>query len=335
MTTVSVSGGGGYVGSVLVPLLLAGGHRVRVLDLFLFGEQTLPAHPMLEIHRGDIRDDTAVSRWLSGSDVAIHLAGIANDPSCALDRALSWDINVGGSSTIIDAARRSGVRLFVYTSSASVYGRAEDRPVDEESPTAPITVYGETKLRTEELLRAAAGPDFRPVIIRPAALYGYSPRLRLDLTVNLFANHAVHRGAVTVFGGAQLRPTLHVADLCRLILALLRNSWQAQHCAVFNAGNENSTVQQIASRVVDAVNSRLGTAHSRATVSTVASDDQRSYAIDSTAVRRILGFRPARAMEAGVDGLCDAFSRDLVPDPLDDDRYYNVRRVQRLLGSLS
>src|SRR5690242_13508613 len=116
MTTVSISGGGGYVGSVLAPLLLAQGYRVRVLDLFLFGDRTLPEHPMLEIHKGDVRDEVAVDRWISGADAVVHLAGIANDPSCALDRTLSWDINVAGSATVIDAARRAGVRLFVYLS---------------------------------------------------------------------------------------------------------------------------------------------------------------------------------------------------------------------------
>jgi nucleoside-diphosphate-sugar epimerase len=335
MTTVAVSGGAGYVGSVLVPMLLARGYRVRVLDVLLFGEGTLPAHSLLEVLRGDVRDEALVGRWALGADAVIHLAGIANDPSCALEPALSWDVNVTGTRNVVTAARRAGARRFVLASSASVYGIADERPVDETSPLKPITVYGETKQHSEELVRSAAGGAMTAVALRPAALYGYAPRQRLDLTVNLLTSHAVNRGGVEVFGGEQLRPTLHVADLCDLLLSALDRPAHESGMRVFNAARENAAVSEIAQRVVGAVNARRGAGTALATLSTTPSDDRRSYAVDSTEARRTLGFVPRRSLEGAVAELCAAFDDGLLPDPLTDDRYFNVTRTRGSLGRLT
>ncbi|MGW2380930.1 NAD-dependent epimerase/dehydratase family protein [Streptomyces sp. NPDC001658] len=335
LTTVAVSGGAGYVGSVLVPMLLARGYRTRVLDLLLFGEDTLAAHPLLEVHRADVRDRAPVERWASGADAVIHLAGIANDPSCALNPSLSQEVNVTGTHNVVTAARRAGAERFVLVSSASVYGIANDGPVHETSTLKPITVYGETKARAEDIVRGEAAGAMTALALRPAALYGYAPRQRLDLTVNLLTNHAVNRGGVEVFGGEQLRPTLHVADLCDLLLAALEHPLRDTGLAVFNAARENATVADIARRVVGAVNSRRGPAHALATLSTTPSDDRRSYAIDSTRAREALGFAPRRTLEGAVAELCAAFADGRLPRPLSDDRYFNVRRTQSSLGLLS
>jgi nucleoside-diphosphate-sugar epimerase len=335
LTTVAVSGGAGYVGSVLVPMLLARGYRTRVLDLLLFGEGTLAAHPLLEVHRGDVRDQALVERWASGADAVIHLAGIANDPSCALQPSLSQEVNVTGTHNVVTAARRAGAERFVLVSSASVYGIANDGPVHETSPLKPITVYGETKVQAEDIVRRRTGGSLTALAVRPAALYGYAPRQRLDLTVNLLTNHAVNRGGVEVFGGEQLRPTLHVADLCDLLLSALEHPLRETGLKVFNAARENATVAEIARRVVDAVNARRGPAHALATLSTTPSNDRRSYAIDSTQARRTLGFAPRRSLEGAVAELCAAFDDGRLPRPLSDDRYFNVRRTQRSLGLLT
>ncbi|OLE25800.1 MAG: hypothetical protein AUG49_09880 [Catenulispora sp. 13_1_20CM_3_70_7] len=308
-TTVTVTGGAGYVGSALVPLLLGQGHRVRVLDLFLFGENTLPAHPLLEIHRGDVRDGDAVRRAVRGADAVVHLAGIANDPSCELDPGLSQDVNVAGARMVIDAARSAGVRRFVYASSASVYGVAHDRAVAEDARTAPITVYGTTKLRVEQYLAGKVTSGFSAVAVRPAALYGYAPRQRLDLTVNLFVGQAVTRGEVTVFGGGQWRPTLHVLDLCDLLRTLLeRGPAHARELEIYNAAAENASVAQLADRVVTAVNRRYGRVRSRVVISAAPADDRRSYSIDSCRAAGALGFVPRRTIEDAADAL--AFPRD-------------------------
>jgi nucleoside-diphosphate-sugar epimerase len=335
LTTVAVSGGAGYVGSVLVPMLLARGYRTRVLDLLLFGEDTLAAHPLLEVHRGDVRDRALVERWAAGADAVIHLAGIANDPSCALQPSLSQEVNVTGTHHVVTAARRAGAERFVLVSSASVYGIANDGPVHERSPLKPITVYGETKAHAEDIVRGEAAGAMTALALRPAALYGYAPRQRLDLTVNLLTNHAVNRGGVEVFGGEQLRPTLHVADLCDLLLSALEHPLRETGLTVFNAARENATVAEIARRVVDAVNTRRGPAHALATLSTTPSDDRRSYAIDSTQARRVLGFVPRRTLEGAVAELCAAFDDGRLPRPLSDDRYFNVRRTQSSLGLLT
>lgn len=335
LTTVVVSGGAGYVGSVLVPMLLARGYRTRVLDLLLFGEDTLPTHPLLEVHQGDVRDEALVERWTSGADAVIHLAGIANDPSCALQPSLSWDVNVTGTRNVVTAARRAGAGRFLLASSASVYGIANDGPVHETSPLKPITVYGETKLQAEELVRSAVSGSLTAVALRPAALYGYAPRQRLDLTVNLLTNNAVNRGCAEVFGGEQLRPTLHVADLCDLLLSALEHPLHETGLTVLNAARENAAVSEIARRVVDAVNARPGTATALATLSTTPSHDRRSYAIDSTRAHRMLGFVPRRSLEEAVAELCAAFDDGRLPDPLTDDRYFNVRRTQASLGLLT
>lgn len=331
--TVAVSGGGGYVGSVLAPGLLARGYRVRVLDLFLYGREALPDRPGLTVIEGDVRDRDAVRRWVRGAGAVIHLAGVSNDPSCALAPHLSRSVNVDGSRTVVDAARVAGVALFVFASSASVYGVADGRPVDETAPPHPITEYGVTKRLVEDYLRSVAGPRFQVVALRPAALYGYAPRLRLDLTVNLFTNHAVNRRHVTVFGGAQMRPILDVDDACRLLRLVLGRRWSSGRIEVFNAAAENLSVAAIAARVVALVNARYGGQRAWTSHDTTPSDDRRSYTIDATKARRTLGFVPRRSIDSAVRDLCDAFDRGLVPDALTDDRYHNVRRLERLLDA--
>ncbi|MDQ1290187.1 MAG: Nucleoside-diphosphate-sugar epimerase [Actinomycetota bacterium] len=331
--TVAVSGGGGYVGAVLVPELLAAGYRVRVLDLFLFGTDTLPRSAGLVSLTGDVRDPDQVREWVAGADVVVHLAGVSNDPSCALDPGLSVSVNVEGTRTVLDAARRAGTGLVVQVSSASVYGIADGVPVTETSPLAPITEYGRTKCLAEDLLRSASGSGLPAVVLRPAAMFGYSPRLRLDLTVNLFTHHAVHRGEVTVFGGGQLRPVLHVRDLCDTVLTVLGRRWEPGVPPVYNLARENRSVRELADAVVREVDTRYGHLRTPTRSSSTPSDDRRSYAVDSTLARRDLGFSPARGVADGVHDLCDAFETGKVPDPLTDDRYVNVRRLRRLLGA--
>src|SRR3990172_1657329 len=185
--TVYVTGGAGYVGSVLVPVLLRKGYRVRIVDLFLFGDRVLDEvrdHPQLEVFRGDIRDQDLLRRTIRGSDAVIHLACIANDPSFELNPALSRSINYDAFQPLVRISRESGVRRFVYASTCSVYGVSEADNVTEDHPLVPITDYNKYKGLCEPILLAKQSQDFAPVVIRPATVCGYSPRLRLDLTVN-------------------------------------------------------------------------------------------------------------------------------------------------------
>src|SRR6266705_2991163 len=201
---VLVTGGGGYVGSVLVPKLLAAGYGVNVLDLFLYGEEVFEAarsNPKLRLIKGDLRHLPTVEGALAGCDAVIHLACISNDPSFELDPELGKSINLDAFRPLVRAAKAAGVRRFIYASSSSVYGIKEGVAVTEDLPLDPLTDYSKYKALCEEVLEAEREPGFVAVTLRPATVCGYAPRLRLDLTVNILTNHAINNGRIKVFGG--------------------------------------------------------------------------------------------------------------------------------------
>src|SRR5262245_11916142 len=210
---VFVTGGAGYVGCALVPMLLDAGYQVVVYDLMLFGSEGLPKHPRLDVVAGDIRDTARLAASLKGADAVIHLACIANDPSFALDPGLSRSINYDCFEPMVAACARKGVRRFIYASTSSVYGVSDAPEVTEEHPLVPLTDYNKYKGLCEPILSRYQSPAFTTVTVRPATVCGYSPRVRLDLTVNILTNHAVNRGVITVFGGSQKRPNIHVDDI--------------------------------------------------------------------------------------------------------------------------
>jgi nucleoside-diphosphate-sugar epimerase len=323
---VLVTGGAGYVGAVLVPRLLEHGYRVKVLDLYIYGDHVLAevaGHRGLEQIKGDIRDRALLERIMPGCDAVIHLACISNDPSFELDPALGTSINYDAFLPLVSIAKDSGVRRFIYASSSSVYGVKADANVTEDLPLEPLTDYSRFKAMCEEVLLAAQGPGFAGVILRPATVCGYSPRLRLDLTVNILTNLAVNTGRITVFGGDQKRPNIHIDDMADAYLQLLAAPDHAVNGRIFNAGYENHTVRQIAEMVREVV----GT-----TTSIVAtpSDDHRSYHISSERIRRELGFIPRRSIADAARGLLTAFRAGRIPDPMSDSRYYNIKTMQNL-----
>src|ERR1700716_3764877 len=209
---VLVTGGAGYVGASLVPKLLAAGYRVSVLDLCIYGD-VLDAHPDLRIVKGDLRDPAQVKAALQGCDAVVHLACISNDPSFDLDPHLGRSINFDCFRPLVKASKDAGVRRFIYASSSSVYGIKTDMEVTEELPLEPLTDYSKSKAMCEDVLEEEREPGFTAVTRRPATVCAYAPRLRLDLTVNILTSLAVNNGRITVFGGEQLRPNLHVEDM--------------------------------------------------------------------------------------------------------------------------
>ena len=230
LTRVLVTGGAGYVGAVLVPQLLERGYRVRVLDLYLYGDDVLrsvESHPSLEQIKGDIRDRSLLERVMPGCDAVIHLACISNDPSFELNPELGKSINYDAFFDLVAVAKDSGVKRFIYASSSSVYGVKSDDNVTEDLPLEPLTDYSKYKALCEEVLLKAQSPDFTTVVLRPATVCGYSPRLRLDLTVNILTNHAVNSGRITVFGGDQKRPNIHIDDMADVYLRLARGARRA------------------------------------------------------------------------------------------------------------
>lgn len=327
---VLVVGGAGYVGSMLVPQLLAAGYRVTVLDLYLFGEDVLAASrgPNLTEIKGDVRDADAVARALLGCDSLIHLACLSNDPSFDAAPELGRAINYDSFPPLVEAARRAGIKRFVFASSSSVYGLKDVPEVHEDLPLEPLTEYSRLKVLCEQVLTEARGPGFETVIIRPATVCGYAPRLRLDVIVNILTNHAFHRGKILVLGGSQLRPNIHVLDMCRLYLEVLAAPAARVDGRIWNAGHRNHSVLDIAGMVRDTVGGEVA-------IEVTPTDDNRSYHVSSERVRRELGFEPRHSIADAVLSLTEAFARGAVPDPLDNEMYFNVKRtrtVRALIG---
>ncbi len=322
---VMVTGGAGYVGSNLVPKLLAAGYEVSVLDLYIYGDvfADLKPHPKLTEVMGDLRSPADVARALAGCDAVIHLACISNDPSFDLDPALGRSINYDCFRPLVKAAKDAGVRRFIYASSSSVYGIKNETDVTEDLPLQPLTDYSKYKAMCEEVLEEEREPGFVAVTLRPATVCGYAPRLRLDLTVNILTNHAINNGRITVFGGNQLRPNIHVEDMTDLYLKLLEAPDEAIDGKVWNAGYHNLKVREIAEMVRSEVGPEVD-------IVVTPTDDHRSYHVSSERIRRDLGFVAARSVSDAIVDLKAAFNAGKVPNAMTDDRYYNIKRMQAL-----
>jgi nucleoside-diphosphate-sugar epimerase len=326
-STVLVTGGAGYVGSVLVPKLLAAGHSVKVLDLYLYGDHVLDAvrdNPRLRQIKGDMRDREVLRNALTACDAVVHLACISNDPSFELNRELGKAINYDAFTPLVEIARDSGVRRFIYASTSSVYGIKEEDNVTEDLPLEPLTDYSKYKALCEDILQKYQSPTFTTVTIRSATVCGYSPRLRLDLTVNILTNHAVNRGTITVFGGDQKRPNIHIEDITDLYTDLLARPANQVAGKIWNAGYENHKVSEIAEMVRKIVGPE------RVKITTSPTDDHRSYHISSEKIRKELGFVAKRSLEGAIRDLTAAFRAGKIPNSFDDIRYYNIKTMQAL-----
>jgi nucleoside-diphosphate-sugar epimerase len=327
---VLVTGGAGYVGSLLTPQLLDLGYAVTVYDIMYFGDDFLPkGHPELKVVRGDIRDTKKLSEALKGIDLVINLACISNDASFELDEQLSTSINLDAFEPMVIAAKRAGVRRFIYASSSSVYGVSDAPDVTEDHPLVPLTLYNKYKGMCEPRLFKHQSRDFVCVTIRPATLCGYAPRQRMDLSVNILTNHAINNRKITVFGGSQKRPNLHIQDMVDLYKLLLTVPDEKIAGQTFNAGFQNMSIMeiaQIAKRVVREVFPEKGDIP----IVTTPTDDIRSYHVNSDKIQRLLGFRPRHTIEDAVRDLCAAFKAGKLPNSMEDTFYFNVRRLKSL-----
>ena len=321
---VLVTGGAGYVGSYLVPKLLAAGYPVNVLDLYLYGEEVLDEvrdNPNLREFRGDLRNPQIVDSALEGCVSVIHLACISNDPSFELDPTLGKSINYDAFRPLVQAAKRKGISRFIYASSSSVYGIKETPNVTEELPLEPITDYSKYKALCEAVLEEEREPGFATLILRPATVCGYSKRLRLDLTVNILTNHAINNGKIRVFGGSQRRPNIHIEDMTDLYIRSLDSPAEKIDGGIYNAGYENHQVMEIAEMVRGVVGSSVE-------IAVEATNDLRSYHISSERIADQLGFTPKHSIPQAILGLSDAFASGLVPQAMSADKYYNIKTMQ-------
>ena len=326
--TVLVTGGAGYVGSVLVPKLLAKGYKVKGLDLYLYEPEVFSSHrgPALEEIRGDIRDGAVLGRTLRGVDAVIHLACITNDPSFELDPELGKSINYDAMVKIVAHSRSAGVKRFVYASTSSVYGVKEVENVTEELPLEPLTDYSKFKAMGEELLMGEGALYFTAVAIRSATVCGYSPRMRFDLTVNILTNHAWNNGAIIVLGGEQKRPNIHIEDITDLYAQLLEFPRDMIHKKIYNFGAMNYSVSDIARIVKEVVE-----AEAKRPIKIEykeAGDDKRSYHISSEKIKRELDIIPAKSVRDAVADLCAAFRGGAFEDPLNNEKYFNVKLMR-------
>ena len=327
---VAVIGGAGYVGAVLVPRLLDEGYEVVVLDLFIYGEEPLApfrANPLLTVIKGDVRDQGTVRQAVRGCDAVIHLACISNDPSVELDPDLSKSVNFDSFGPCVKIAKEAGVRRFIFASSGSVYGVSDSPQVTEEHPLVPVSLYNQYKAACEPVLFAEQCPSFTTVSVRPATICGYSPRQRLDLTVNILTNHAVNNGKITVFGGVQMRPNLHMQDMVDLYCLLLEVPDEKIAGQIFNAGYQNYSVAETAEVIRGVVREEMPE-KGEIEIVTTPSDDIRSYRINSDKIQRVLGFVPKHTIEDGARDLIRAFKAGKLPDSMTDTRYSNIKTMK-------
>lgn len=323
--TVVVFGGGGYIGAVLVPLLLAEGYVVRVFDTFWYGQAvfaSLLGNPDLRLITGDIRDQAAVSEALKGATDVIHLACISNDPSVDLDPKLGKSINLDSFAPLVKSAKESGIGRFIYASSSSVYGVKEEEKVTEELSLEPLTDYSKFKANCEEIILEEHSADFRCTVLRPATVCGVSTRQRFDLSVNILSNHAINLRKITVFGGTQFRPNLHIQDMARAYVHILVQDKKIDG-AIFNVGGENLSLDQIALKVQKRIDANLEIHHS-------ATDDLRSYRVDSSKILNEIGFKPIHSVDQAIADLQTAFLERKYDLSLENPMYFNIKRMKEL-----
>lgn len=324
LKNIFITGGAGYVGAVLVPKLLAKGYNVTVLDLMIYGENVLPKHPNLKSIKGDIRDQSLLKKILAGQDAVIHLACISNDPSFELNPTLGKSINLDAFEPLVKISNENGVKRFIYASSSSVYGIKNEPNVNEEMKLEPLTDYSKFKMRCEEILSEYQSENFTTLTIRPATVCGYSPRLRLDLTVNILTNLAINKGEITVFGGEQKRPNIHIEDMTDLYILLLELSKEKIAGKIWNAGYENHKVKEIAQMVKNVIGDKVK-------IITTTTNDNRSYHISSEKIKRDIDFIPSHTIEDAVRDLKIAFEKGLIPNSFTDEKYFNVKLMQKIV----
>src|SRR3989344_1534733 len=330
---ILVIGGAGYVGSALVPKLLDKGHYVRVLDTFWFGGDVFDDYlkkdsssltQILPI-KGDIRS-CDIGVWMGGMDTVIHLACISNDPSFELNPTLGKSINYDAFLRVVEAAREREIKRFIFASTSSVYGIKQEENVTEDLALEPLTDYSKYKAFCEMELRMIPASQLPWVIIRPATVCGFAPRLRLDLTVNLLTIAALTMGEITVFGGSQKRPNIHIFDMAELYVRLVDELDEKIIGQTFNAGGENLTVMEIAILVQKFFRDFRA---KEIEIEVKPTNDLRSYSVSSQKIGRELRWWAPFNIRYVIKSLVDAFEGGKIPNP-DDSKYYNIKTMQKL-----
>ena len=305
---ILVTGGCGYKGHVLIPKLLNNGHEVIAFDIQWFGNFLNP-HSNLKVVKGDVRNIDEIP--LEGVECIIHLASIANDPCGDLNPKLTWEVSALATMQLADKAKRHGVKRFIYASSGSVYGVKEEENVTEDLELDPISEYNKTKMVAERVLLSYQG-DMIVQIIRPATVCGYSPRMRLDVSVNLLTMHALSKGKITVFGGAQIRPNIHIDDITDLYIHFINHP---EFVGVYNAGFENISILKIAQMVTESL---------PVEIEVIESSDPRSYRVNSDKVLAT-GFTAKKGVRDAINEIVEKYNSGILKD---EEKFYNLKWMQ-------
>lgn len=320
---VCITGGAGYVGSELVPLLMSQGHRVTILDTCWYWQDPFPQYKeskRLKIMKEDIRDRDAVDHAFRNQDAVIHLACVSNDPSFELDPTLGKSINYDSFDGILTAVRKHKPGRFIYASSSSVYGVRAEKNVIENATCQPLTDYSKYKYLCEVDLKNAGLNNTTWTVLRPATVCGYAARLRLDLAVNILTISALIKNKITVFGGNQLRPNINIHDMVFAYYTMLTCLSDKIHTRTFNVGYENHSILEIANMVKDFLPD--------VEIETTPSNDNRSYHINSDKIKRITGFEPRFTLKDAIASIIRAYRTGLIINPLTNPDYYNIKTMK-------
>ena len=323
MKKIFITGGAGYVGSKLVPKMLDLGYEITVLDLMIYGEEVLPNHNNLKKIKGDIRDKSLLENIIPGHDAFIHLACISNDPSFELNPSLGKSINLDAFEPMVKISMKNKVSRFICASSSSVYGIKKEKNVTEDMVLEPLTDYSKFKGDCEKILNSYKSEDFITTTIRPSTVCGYAKRQRLDLVVNILTNHAFHKKEITVFGGDQLRPNIHIDDMVDSYLAVLTAEPKKINGQIFNVGFKNQSVNELADNVKEIIGEDIKIINTK-------SDDNRSYHVSSEKIKDILGFETKHTVKDAVKDLKNAFENKILINTFNNEFFFNIKRMNSI-----
>ena len=307
---VLVIGGAGYIGSAITPLLLKEGYRVRVLDSLLFGDASvrdLLSEPNFELVRADFRHVETLVKCMKGIDAVIHLAAIVGDPACAINNELTTEINYAATRMLVEVCKGAGVDRLALASTCSVYG-ASDFLMDERSTPKPVSLYAETKLAAERVILDARTSTFHPTVLRLATAFGLSRRPRFDLVVNLLTARAVQDGTITIFNDDQWRPFIHINDIARAFLCVLRAPHTLVSAELFNAGSYrlNYTLGQLAEKIREQVPNVV--------IEYKENSDKRNYRVSFDKIHSHLGFLCTTELDEGIEEIRKTIESGVVKD---------------------
>ena len=323
MKKILITGAGGYVGAKLVPALLEKNYSVTALDLFIYGKEVLDEHKNLKVVVGDIRNINILKEIIPGHDAVIHLACISNDPSFELNPQLGQSINLDAFEPMVQISKKEKIKRFIYASSSSVYGLKSEKNVTEDVSLEPLTDYSKFKVECEKILKPFNSEEFTTVTIRPATVCGYSRRQRLDVVVNILTNLAFNKREISIFGGKQLRPNIHIDDMVRSYILMLEAKKDNISGEVYNVGYDNLSIENIATKVKNIIGEDVK-------LKTTPTDDNRSYHISSSKIQKQLDFSPKFGVEDAIKDLKLAFEKKLLPNSLSDDVYFNIKRMEKI-----